>query len=563
MPASPAQFAFTKNRRILSLWFPRLGAERVLRAEPSLAEAALVTVSQIGNTRELATTTAPAEARGLSRGQPLSEAVVLCPDIITRPAEPGQEAAFLAALRRWAGRFSPWVAEEGPESLLIDLTGCAHLFGGEQALFDQVHVDCADLGLTVRAGIADTPGAAWALARYAGGGGVVAGRNGDAIDQEAPATRSRAGKRHWVKGGAAPPVSVAGGVVDRIAATGNTRRALAPLPIAALRVDADLCASLARLGLRRIEDLLGLPRAGLTRRFGQILVRRLDQALGLQTESISPVGAPLHFAVRISFPDPIGLEADIMAGLDRVLSPLCEKLRAKGRGARRVRLEVSRVDGDIQTVEIGLARAADQPDTLRPLFEMKLKDVDAGYGIDRLRVLAHVTEPLHAVEHKGGWAVAQEAAAPPTDSRLMADLIARLGARVGLDAIQRTRPADSHIPEKTDVSLSAAWSEPEPPGTWPKPDRPRPLTLFRPEPVTAPDTPALPFEFRWRGRVFQTLSALGPERIAPEWWLDDPNWRSGVRDYWRVVTQDGVMLWLYYAHGGLSSSGWFAQGDFG
>lgn len=467
------------------------------------------------------------------------------------------------ALRRWAGKFSPWVAEEGAQSLIVDLTGCAHLFGGEEALFAQVHEDCADLGLSVCAGIADTAGAAWALARYAGGQGVAPTRNGDAIDQEARATRSRAGKRHWVKGGAAPPTQVAAGQVSRIAQPGGTRQTLAPLPIAALRVEADITTGLARLGLRRIGDVLTLPRASLSRRFGRGLMRRLDQALGTEPEPISPAGAPLHFATRLSLPEPIGLEADIAAGLDRILPPLCEKLRAQGRGARRVRLELSRVEGDTQTVDIGLARPADQPDKLKPLFEMKLGDVDAGFGIDRLRVIAYVTEPLHAVEHKGGWAVAQDAAGPRSSGQDMADLIARLGARVGLDAIRRARPADSHIPEKTSVPLAAVWSEAEAPGTWPAPTRPRPLTLFAPEPVTTHPVRDVPLDFRWRGRRFEVATAQGPERIAPEWWLDERQWRTGVRDYWRITTRDGARLWLYFAYGGAQSGGWFAQGDFG
>ncbi|MBY4894417.1 DNA polymerase Y family protein [Rhodobacteraceae bacterium N5(2021)] len=554
--------AESSHRRILSLWFPRLGAERVLRGEPALAEMPLVTVAEIGNLRQVAATTQVAEGLGLSRGQSLSEAMVLCPDLITRPEDRGREATLLAALRRWAGKFSPWVAEEGAESLIIDLTGCAHLFGGEEALFAQVHEDCADLGLSVCAGLADTAGAAWALARYAGGHGIAPGRSGDAIDQEARATRSRARKRHWVKGGPAPAPQVAG-TAPRIAQPGGTRQALAPLPIAALRVEADIATGLARLGLRQIGDVLTLPRASLARRFGQGLMRRIDQALGTLPEPISPAGAPLHFAVRLSLPEPIGLEADIMVGLERLLPVLCEKLRARGRGARRVRLELSRVEGDTQAIEIGLALPADQPDKLYPLFEMKLGEVDAGFGIDRLRVIADVTEPLHATEHKGGWAVAQEAAGPRSSGQDMADLIARLGARVGLEAIRRARPADSHIPEKTSVPLAAAWSEAEAPGTWPAPTRPRPLTLFSPEPVTAPHSPHVPSDFRWRGRRFQVQSAQGPERIAPEWWLDERQWRTGVRDYWRVTTADGARLWLYYAHGGAQSGGWFAQGDFG
>ncbi|WP_439136474.1 Y-family DNA polymerase [Roseicyclus sp.] len=565
MAATPHQ-SRTSHRRILSLWFPRLAAEDMLRATPALAETPLAVVEMQGNLRQITSLNLAASARGLSRGQALAEALTLCPDLVTRPADPDRAAQVLAALRRWAGRFSPWVAEEGTDALLIDLTGCAHLFGGEAALFEQIHHDCADLGLSLCAGIADTPGAAWALARYAGGGGTTASRNGDAIDQEARATRSRAQRRHWVKGGPAPqPRSAAQGGIGRISPPGGLRQSLATLPIAALRVPPATAEGLARLGLRRIGDLWGMPRAGLARRFGQEVVRRLDQALGVEPEPISPAGAPLHFAARLSLPEPIGLEGDILAGLDRLLPVLCDKLRAKGRGARRLRLEMIRAEGGSERIEIGLARPTDRPDSLRALFALKLGGVEAGFGFDVLRLVATVSEPLHAHEHKGGWAVAAEAQlkaqAARAPGQALDDLVARIGARVGLERITREHPADSHIPEKTSSTQAAAYSQPA--SEWPAAKRPRPLTLFRPEPVTAPDMPEPPPQFRWRGRIFETRVAHGPERIAPEWWLDDPQWRSGVRDYWRVTTVQGPRIWLFYAHGGSISGGWFAQGDFG
>ncbi|MBF9045726.1 DNA polymerase Y family protein [Rhodobacterales bacterium LSUCC0031] len=558
----PLHASRTSNRRILSLWFPRLAAEDVLRAEPGLGDAPLAVVGEIGNLRQITSLTHVASARGLSRGQALAEALVLCPDLVTRPDDPDRAIRVLAALRRWAGRFSPWVAEEGADALLIDLTGCAHLFGGEAALYDQIHHDCADLGLSVCAGIADTPGAAWALSRYASGGATAALRSGDAIDQEARATRSRAQRRHWVKGGAAPQVQAGTQTsVARISPPGSLRQSLGALPIAALRISPTTVNGLARLGLRHVGDLWGMPRAGLARRFGQDLVRRLDQALGVEPEPISPAGAPLHFAARLSLPEPIGLEADILAGLDRLLAVLCDKLRARGRGARRLRLEMVRAEGGAERIEIGLARPTDRPDSLRALFALKLDGVAAGFGFDVLRLVAPVTEPLHSAEHKGGWAVAAEAQAARPAGHALDDLIARIGARVGLERITREHPGDSHIPEKTSVTQAAAYSQPA--ADWPATRRPRPLTLFRPEPVTAADRPEPPFHFRWRGRSFETRVAHGPERIAPEWWLDDPQWRSGVRDYWRVTTAQGPRLWLFYAHGGAISGGWFAQGDFG
>ena len=141
------------------------------------------------------------------------------------------------------------------------------------------------------------------------------------------------------------------------------------------------------------------------------------------------------------------------------------------------------------------------------------------------------------------------------------DLLGRIGARVGMEAITRLHPADSHIPEKTSKVVAAAWSEPA--GDWPRLPVPRPVELWRPELVNAPEAPHVPASFRWRGRAFETRAATGPERIAGEWWLDDPDWRTGVRDYWRVTTRTGERLWLYYAHGGTMSGGWFCQGSFG
>jgi protein ImuB len=335
---------------------------------------------------------------------------------------------------------------------------------------------------------------------------------------------------------------------------------LAPLPIAALRLEPHTAAQLARLGLRRVSDLTAQPRAALARRFGRGLVARLDQAMGALPEPVSPAPAPDRFATRLSLPDPIGLIDDVMAAIDRMLPRLCQALHAKGRGARTLRLEAYRSDGTMQWMNVTLAKPSDDPERLRPLLRMKVEDLDAGYGIDMLRLEAVAHEPLHqrtAVGHlEAGAAVrAQLAASGGFD-----DLIGRLGARLGMEAITRLHPADSHIPEKTAITLAAAWSKPA--EDWPRRGRRRPLLMWRPEPVMVPDTPRLPDVFRWRGRDHKVCHLTGPERLAPEWWLDDPAWRSGQRDYWEVITEDGHRLWLYYAHGAAMSSGWFCQGAF-
>lgn len=558
------------HRRILSLWFPRLGAERVLRAERGGIAGPLAVAEEVSNTQVISALNSAASAQGLQVGQPLRDAHAMCAALVVRPRNRAAETAFLAVLRRWAGKFSPWVAEAGEDGLTIDLTGCAHLFGSEAALMETAGQDCVAMGLSVRMGLADTLGTAWALARYAEEE-TAPERSGDAIDQEARATRARAQKRqsvkrrHWTRGGAAPQLPTAVPQTGRIAEAGQAYGALAPLPVAALRLDRATVAQLNRLGLRRIGDLLGQPRAGLARRFGRGLVLRLDQAMGSAPEPVSPARSPDHFAVRLTLPEPIGLMEDLLAGIDRMLPRLCSRLEARGKGARVLRLEAHRCDLEMEAVTLGLARASRAPARIRPLLEMKLEQIDAGYGIDMLRLEVLQAEAIHARTPAGhmqaGAAARARQEARQEDEAALEDLIGRLGARLGLEAITRYHPAESHIPEKSFTVQAAAWSEPAT-GDWPLPPRPRPLLLWRPELVHAPERPEVPQQFRWRGCDWQLAGAEGPERIAPEWWLDDPEWRNGVRDYWVVVTQCGTRLWLFFAHGGALSPGWFCHGSF-
>ncbi len=538
------------ERRILALWFPRLGVERVLRLRPMALAVPFAVVGDRNGAQVLVSVTPEAEEFGLSVGQSLRDARAICPALETVTQDERAEAGFLTVLRRWLGKYAPWIAEDAPAGLALDVTGCAHLFGGEEALLARVGEDCEAMGLTYRAGLADTLGAAWGLARFAGRG-TAATRSGDDIAQEAHATRSKAVRRRVV-----PPRGQASGAV--VAPKGRLRQVLGPLPVAALRLDEATVDGLARLGVRRIEDLALLPRATLPKRFGPMVLRRLDQAFGLEAEPITPSKAPLHFAARLSFPDPIGLLGDVEAGVDRLLPVLCAKLTSRSRGARRVRLQAFRADGDVQVVEVGLARASDRVESIRPLLALKLGDIDAGFGIDMLRLEAVLTEPLMATQFRAR--MGEGTAAVPQDTALD-EIIGKLGTRLGTEAVTRVHPAESHAPERAYQVLAAAWSQPYG-QAWEGCGRPRPLVMLGPEPVTGPEGPVPPQAFRWRRRDWVTRVATGPERIAPEWWLDRPEWRSGLRDYWRVETEDGTRLWLFYAHGGEISGGWFCQGVF-
>lgn len=446
---------------------------------------------------------------------PLADARAICPDLATRPADPAREAVALASLRRWASRYAPMVATDGADGLMADISGVPHLFGGEEELRADLHARLERVGLAVVSAIAGTRGGAHALARH--GGGIVS--------------------------------------------DGRLAEGIGRLPVSALRIDNDTAVALTRVGLSCISDLIPLPRAPLARRFGQDLVLRLDQALGAQAEPVAAAPDAPHFGVRMTLPDPIGLQSDVMAGLERLLDQLCAKLALHHKGARRLRLDLRRVDrGEVQ-VEIGLARAMRDATRIKALFLKGVEEIEAGFGIDAMRLVAIVTEPLAPEQIGGGPAIRHEDA--------LADLISRLGNRLGFDRVQRLLPAESKIPERSFLVTAAAYSEPK---ALPKRrGPPRPIRLFPPEPVLMAATPASgdpPASFRWRRMRFSTLRATGPERITPEWWFDDPAWRSGLRDYWRIETREGPRLWLFHtpqdpswpAPGGAQN--WYVQGEF-
>lgn len=487
-------------RRILSLWLPRFASSLSLRRRPAAGGFALV-AKERGADR-LVCLNRDAEARGLRRGMGLADARALVPDLLTRPADPMGEAQAMDALRRWATRYCPWVAVDGADGLVLDITGAAHLIGGEAELLDDLTDRLARMGFATRAAIADTRGAAWAVGRY-GQGGIVP--------------------------------------------KGATSAKLMPLPLAALRLDAPTLEGLERLGLRIIRDLTQIPRAGLVRRFGTAPLLRLDQALGTVPEPVAPAQEQPVFAVRLSLPEPIGLMGDIQAGLERLLERLCSHLRGAEMGARRLLLELSRVDGQAIRLEIGLARAMRDPVPMAQLYARALEGMDAGFGIERMRLSAVAVEALPVQQITTTGAKAQDD---------LDDLLTRLCNRVGFDHVLRYLPADSNIPEKAFSIAPAAYSAPA--RDWSSTAPPRPLVIFPPEPIAGTGR-AVPRRFKWRGQWWGVVAASGPERISPEWWLDDPAWRTGLRDYWRVQTNQGARLWLYHTP---QRDGWCVQGEF-
>lgn len=437
---------------------------------------------------------------------PLSDARALASGLSVLPLDARADARALAALADWCQRYSPFTATEGRDGLWLDITGCAHLFGGEKGLLEDLVGRIRALSLSARAAIADTPGAAWAAAR------------------------------HGTEAAAVIP-------------SGHEKQILAGLPVTGLRLEAATVSTLERLGLHRIGDLYGLPRAALARRFTGAVLERLDQALGLVFEPISPRRPPARFRARIAFAEPIGGADDIALSCRRLLEELSGLLAAHARGARRLALSFFRVDGMIERVCVGTCRPMRDPDHLMRLFAERLDRVNPGFGIDAAMIEAVVSEPVLPQ---------QEELVPPERPRAcedLAPLVDKLSNRLGERNVVRLIPREAHVPERAfaaRVALDAGAA-----GSWPA-SNPRPLRLLaRPVPVEVmapvPDDP--PVLFRWRRNTHRVRRADGPERIALEWWRSAawqgcdpgavPDLSADIRDYYRVEDSDGRRFWIY------------------
>ncbi len=472
--------------------------------------------------RRLTAVDEAAACLGLYIGQKATTASALAPDLITADADPVADAVALTALNDWCSRFSPAVAVDPPDGVIMDIAGVAHLWGGEAAMLDDLIARLAANGIPARAAVAPTLGAAWAVAHF--GSGLCA--------------KDRA-----------------------IVSPRDVAAALAPLPVAALRLTAQVATQITRLGLTTIGRLAALPRDQLTRRFGPEVVLRLDQAMGRVREALTFRRPPSPWFARLAFGDPISAPDDMTRVTGDIALKLCARLEAEGRGGRRFEIGFHRLDGLVCTLTIGLALPGRDAARIARLFQPRLETVDPGFGVEVVTLTAHEVETLSFRQRR--LDDAREIA--PEEG--LAPLVDRLTNRLGATAVWRAQAHPSHIPERASARrppLSRFVGE-----KW-DPERPRPVRLFRrPEPIDVvapvPDDP--PILFRWRGRTHRVRLAEGPERLAREWWrapLDDAD-PARLRDYYRVEDETGLRVWLFRAglYRAETPAKWWLHGLFG
>lgn len=480
-----------------------------------------------GGARVLACNKA-ARRQGLTVGDLLSNARSKVLDLQTRDADPAADTMALQQLALWALRYTPkvaaWDDAGGADGLFLDITGCAHLFGGEANLLADIARRLRGFGLVARMAVADTAGASWAVARYGAG-------------------------------------------ECSILAPGVQTEALRDLPLAALRFSDVALSLLRRLGMRRVGEMMSQPRAPFAARFDGDVLLRLDQALGAAAEPLIPVVPPPIYHAQTMFLEPISSEEHVLEAARHLLSQVVPQLESDDAGARTLRLLLFRVDGGVVELDLGLAAPSRDVEHMVHLMALRLErkasGFDAEFGFEAATMHVLTADRLGA--RQSGLHIDTPASQPEA----LAQLIDRLRQRLGPEGVRQLCPQQSHIPERAEHARSA-----DPNSVAGKvmadcelshpPEAARPLLLL-PQPEAAqviasvPDGP--PRQFRWRGVMHQVLDAEGPERITPEWWRRT---EANERDYYMVEDTEGHRFWLYRdgLYGGDAAPQWFVHGVF-
>jgi len=503
-------------RRVISVFLPRwpmdLRKRRLREAGAWQPDKPFVIAALEGQQNTIIAVNDAAAAHGIAPGMALSRARVIYPDVKAEPASPEGDARALERLAVRALRYSPLVAPCPADGLWIDATGAAHLFGGEAAMVKGITRRLRAVGITARTAMAGTPGAAWAWARYGAG--------------------------------------------DPVLAAGSEQQALDALPVRALRLSQDIVQTLRHVGVKTIGELRRIPRATIPIRFGRDVLRRLDQALGLACEAITPISPPAARCRRMDFAEPIAAPEDLQRIIHLLTQGLCGDLEKAGQGALKLDLIFVRIDAHPQTIRIAAARPSRGPGHLAKLLIDKLPTVDPGFGIESAVLNAWRVDVLRPLQlGTDGHQVHAE--------KDLGELVDRLANRFGAANVFTFAPVASDIPERAvrrshplKAAVLPGW-----PAHWPRPMR----LLTPPEPVTVisllPDYP--PVRFRWRDESHTVRIADGPERIFGEWWKAQEE-VAEVRDYFRVENDRGERYWLFRTSAGFSGPGgqWYLHGLF-
>ncbi len=497
------------SKRFVSIWFPYLVTDWHARKQPFLKDKAFVLKATVGNRVIITAANESARAQGIRNNMVLADAKALYPSLHVMDDKPTLTSQLADRIAEWCIRFTPVAAADYPAGIILDASGCTHLWGSEEAYLKDIIYRLSQRGYTVRVSMADTIGCARAMARYG---------------------------------------------METIVEQGGHVKALLPLPVTALRLNEETITVLQKLGLRQIKDVISISRTALRRRFGTELLQRLRQAIGEEEEPIISVYPIEPYQERLPCIELIKNRYGIETAMQYLLTNLCFRLCKTGKGLRKAFFRAYRVDGGTSGIEISTNQPSQNREHLFQLFSIKLSTIEPKEGIELFLLEATVVEEV-VIKQEGLW----QLQGGVLDSKVL-DLMDRFATRFGQDAIQRFLPTEHYWPERS-FKRTANLNE-EPTTEW-KLDRPRPLQLLSPPEsieVAAPIPDYPPLNFRYEGSLHIVKKADGPERIEQEWWLQD----GEHRDYYAVEDEEGGRYWLFRSghYNETTKPKWFLHGYF-
>jgi protein ImuB len=495
-------------RRFVSIWFRHLTTDWFALRQPHLKNLPFVLRSPSHGRMMIVAANKAAHQKGIFKGTALADARAIVQNLEVLDDKPDLPEKLLKRLGEWCIRFTPVVAIDLPDGLFFDASGCSHLWGGDDAYVNEIKKRLNERGYDVRVAMADTPGVAWAVARY--------GSNQMVIDP------------------------------------GQHIQALLPLPPEALRLESDTVDRLHKLGLHQVRQFIQMPRPSLRRRFGQQFITQLDRALGQEMEMIEPIVPVEPYQERLPCMEPIVTATGIEIALKQMLESLCFRLQQDQKGLRSASFKAYRVDGKVEKIQITTTRPSHAVIHLLKLFEIKITTIEPAMGIELFLLEASKVD-----EFLPGQQSMWKGVRGLEDVRL-SELIDRLAMKLGEQSIHRYVAAEHYWPER---SFKSATLQEKPLTAWGS-ARLRPLHLLsKPEKieVTAPIPDYPPMLFRYKGKIHQIVNADGPERIEQEWWLQ----QGQHRDYYRVEDQEGHRYWIFrLGHYDDKTFQWFLHGFF-
>ena len=481
----------------------------MVRRQPELKELPFVMAAPERGRMVIKAANAVAQAKGIDVDMVVADCRAILPSLQVFDDKSELTEQLLNALAEWCLRYTPVVAIDPYDGLILDVSGCPHLWGGEKPYLKDIISKLRGFGYDVRLAIADTIGTAWAVCHY--------------------------------------------GVIAPIVAPCCQLTALLPLPPAALRLDASILERLKKLELYQIEQFIKMPRKALGRRFGAIILTRLDQALGQEREVIKPIQPTEPYQERLPCLEPIRTGPGIEIALKQLLEKLSARLLHEEKGLRKCVFKCYRVDGIIQQIEIGTSRPSRNVAHLFKLFEMKIVTIAPGLGIEVFTIDAPIVEDVSAMQD-ALWNFTEGG-----NGTAIGELLDRVAGKLGVDTIHRYVPDEHYWPER---SFKIANSLCEKIQTNWRTDLPRPIHVL-PKPETIEVTVAMPdyppMLFRYNGELHNVSKADGPERIEQEWWLQ----KGLYRDYYNIEDEKGARYWIFrlgsYEQG---NPQWFIHGFF-